>query len=223
MFPIPGSRCLSLLEIADYWSREARPPVTRTETLIELIQAWWRGEFTQRNGPSRLQMLKAICNTQATQIEFLTPDSKTPNSRLDGEVVVIRPSVRLPSRDEDSWSDTNCAWAYEDLAREWPWIDDHAVGPLIAGTELDRDEFFHWLSKRGPWRPTFWGQVGPTDDDPQGQTDALLKGKRTKREEIASFVARKYPDGIPAAVSLKEIARNLKVNERTVRRALGRK
>jgi hypothetical protein len=53
--------------------------------------------------------------------------------------------------------------------------------------------------------------------------------KKTKRESVASLIAEIYPDGVPDGITVKVIAREieakkkeLRVSERTVRRALGR-
>jgi hypothetical protein len=54
-------------------------------------------------------------------------------------------------------------------------------------------------------------------------------GKPSLREAVASFVDKKYRKGLPAGMTLKAIARDFekksgrRVDERTVRRALGRK
>jgi hypothetical protein len=53
--------------------------------------------------------------------------------------------------------------------------------------------------------------------------------KKMKRDEVASFIAKNYPDGVPAGITGKTIARDIQaktglpVSERTVRRALGRR
>ena len=52
--------------------------------------------------------------------------------------------------------------------------------------------------------------------------------KNTTRERVAAYVAKTYPDGVPAGITVKAIVRDieteigLRVSERTVRRALGR-
>jgi hypothetical protein len=52
--------------------------------------------------------------------------------------------------------------------------------------------------------------------------------KLTSREKLASFIAEKYPSGIPAGMTNKQIAKEfhaataISVSERTVRRAQGR-
>jgi hypothetical protein len=61
------------------------------------------------------------------------------------------------------------------------------------------------------------------------QPKRAVRTKPTLREAVASFVAEKYPKGLPAGMTLKAIARNFEkrsgcaVSERTVRRALGRR
>jgi hypothetical protein len=58
--------------------------------------------------------------------------------------------------------------------------------------------------------------------------EATISGKTTKREAAATFIREKYPDGL-AGVTYREIARELqrsrglRVDPRTIRRALGHK
>ena len=46
--------------------------------------------------------------------------------------------------------------------------------------------------------------------------------KQTRREKVKLFIEEKYPSGIPPGVTYKQIANELGVSERTVRRAYGR-
>ena len=61
------------------------------------------------------------------------------------------------------------------------------------------------------------------------QPKRAVGAKRKLREAVASFIAKKYPKGLPAGMTLKAVARNFEkrsgraVSERTVRRALGRR
>jgi hypothetical protein len=80
----------------------------------------------------------------------------------DGGVRVIRPiAVLLPNCEPDSWTDMNCAPAYDALADGWHWLESDVAEPSICGTELTRAEFFEWLATRGKWLPTFWGDSSP--------------------------------------------------------------
>jgi hypothetical protein len=47
--------------------------------------------------------------------------------------------------------------------------------------------------------------------------------RMTKREEVKTYIKENYPDGIPTGVPYKMIADDVGCDERTVRRALGRK
>lgn len=239
MFPIPSGRHLSLLRISDYWSREAHPAVRMRETETELIQAWWRGELVGSNGPSRLEVLRMLFQLRQDRIEFIAPGMEALpqfEPTHDGGLIVIRPlSVPLPNGQPESWDDRNCAPAYEALADGWHWLEgDDVIEPDVLGTELTRDEFFGWLGKRGPWRPAFWGDVATTDAQthPTARKGAFSDKrpagrKPTEREAVTSFIAKHYPEGVPAGKSNKSIAAEaeratgVSASERTVRRARG--
>jgi hypothetical protein len=80
---------------------------------------------------------------------------------------------------------------------------------------LDPVEFGRWLDLRAK---------GITV-----QPKRAVGAKPTLRKAVASFVAKKYPKGLPVGMTLKAIARNFEkkygrpVSERTVRRAFGRR
>jgi transposase len=81
---------------------------------------------------------------------------------------------------------------------------------------LDSKVFNKWLKKVA------------LDDQVNAPAKRTAGAKSSKREEVAEFIARNYPNGIPAKVTNKMIAIEYKaetgtaVSERTVRRALGR-
>ena len=159
MFPIPHNRRLPLSLIADYWSREAQPAARKRETVTELIQSWWRGELIGTDGPSRLEMLRSLNRRRQDRIAFMVPGVEAPHQieLADDGGARVRPiAILLPNHEPDSWTDTNCAQAYDALADGWHWLEpDDVAEPLICATELTRAEFFEWLAKRGKWLPTF--------------------------------------------------------------------
>jgi hypothetical protein len=59
---------LSLLRIADYWSRQI--PYSARELLQLLVSAWWRGEIVGESAASRLVLLRGMF--KSTPIETLS-------------------------------------------------------------------------------------------------------------------------------------------------------
>ena len=123
MFPI-GKQNLSLLEIADYWSREIRPPASRKELLRLLESAWWLGEIHGDSILTRLELLKRMFQSMGDRtdlgIVFITGEGQEQSTieRLrDGSVVVdVRPQIPVPSTDTGSWDEDNCESAFLALA-----------------------------------------------------------------------------------------------------------
>jgi hypothetical protein len=77
---------------------------------------------------------------------------------------------------------------------------------------MPRSMFDRWLAKHRL-------QASPKRFEPVVSHDR----KRSKRDEVAAYIAEHYPKGVPASVPLKVIAADCGVSERTVRRVLGRK
>jgi hypothetical protein len=163
MFPISDDT-LPLRDIADFWSREIRPPATFNELLRCLESAWWRGEFIGEGALSRLKLLQHLFQSQFDLgIVFVVGDeSEAPEAKQlpDGAVEIdIRPRIRVPSADADTWIETNCVLAYEDLAATSFLTNHPTMRPVLFGFQLSRREFMEWLSRRGSARPTFWGAI----------------------------------------------------------------
>ena len=103
---------LLLSEIALLSAREALPPVSQEEVLLELIRSFWRAELFLVGGPTRLQLLKALHQSNRDSIDFVMPDARPERIRED-TTVTLGASVRVPNDDPQSWSDENCAFACE--------------------------------------------------------------------------------------------------------------
>jgi hypothetical protein len=91
MFPIPSGQTLSFIDIADYWSREINPSASPHELRDTISKAWWRGELVAANGPSRVNLVRALYSKCADSIAFAIPGVPDPPcSRLldDGGVEV---------------------------------------------------------------------------------------------------------------------------------------
>lgn len=154
MFPI-GKQNLSLLEIADYWSREIRPPASRKELLRLLESAWWLGEIHGDSILIRLELLKRMFQSMGDRtdlgIVFITGEGQEQSTieRLrDGSVVVdVRPQIPLPSTDIGSWDEGNCESAFLALAQTASVESYPEITPALAFIELSFSEFTSWLVK----------------------------------------------------------------------------
>jgi hypothetical protein len=168
MFPIPSGRKLSFIEIARYWSREIKPSASPDELRTTLGKAWWRGELAAANGPSRLNLLRAIYSTCEDYIEFVIPDLPAPpTTRLldNGDIEVFRlVRLPLPNPDPGTWTEANSAEAFEAVADSWNEEFYSLVAPVIKGIVLTRSEFFQWIGECQYQSPTFWGSASGHGD-----------------------------------------------------------
>jgi len=186
MYPIPAKQKLTLLDIADHWSREIEPPMGPSEVLDGLIKAWWRGELTAANGPSRPEMLRALYKNYQDRIKFVPPGLDEPVSTKtlpDGDVVVFRLwSVPLPNTRPKSWDDTNCAEAFEAVAKAWSCERFEIVTLSLGWIELTTAEFSSWIGETPCPTPTFW-QSAEEIDEAKGHTKRISKKSAPKHAQ----------------------------------------
>jgi hypothetical protein len=216
MFPIPSGRELSFIEIANYWSREIRPSASPQELRMAMSKAWWRGELTAAKGPSRPKLLQAVYLHCANNIAFAVPGvTDPPHSRLlnDGSVEVLRlVRLPLPNADPDTWTDTNCAEAFEAIAEAWDEKLFGLISPSVAGIVLAHDEFFRWIAEQKYQPPTFWAKSSE-DDDEQQPTDntvpritvAETQPKAPKTSAAWHAIKKRWPEGPPTNLSTADI------------------
>jgi hypothetical protein len=167
VYPIPAKQRLSLWDIADHWSREIRPRREPWEVRDDLVKAWWRGELTAANGPSRPEMLRLLYKSYQDRIAFSAPGLGEPVSSKvlsDGTVVVFRCwSVPLPNYQPEAWDDTNCAEAFEAVEKAWSCERFEIVAISVCFSELTVAEFMSWIDETPYPTPTFW-QIAPKKD-----------------------------------------------------------
>jgi hypothetical protein len=165
MFPKPSNQKLSLFDIANYWAREIVPPCTPLELLIELAKAWWRGELTADGGPKRVQVLQALYASYSDLIEFYvagTAEKPGEWELSDGGVEISLWCIPVPNLVPDSWTDTDCAAAFEALAAAWD-TELNDLAPMIGGVTLSEKAFSKWISQHQDWqRPVFWASGQPS-------------------------------------------------------------
>jgi hypothetical protein len=154
MFPRSEEK-LSFLNIAEYWSREGRPPASRDELLACLEAAWWRGELVGRAPRTRLQLLKMMFGSRESQsyqgIVFVAPNDsgRAAIAELkDGEVKVdLSPRICVPC-EADDWTEDSCAHAFLRLAEAPSLQHFPVVSPVLCSIEVAREEFFQWVEAR---------------------------------------------------------------------------
>jgi hypothetical protein len=203
MFPIPSERTLSPVEIAEYWSREITLPASPQELRDAISKAWWSGELIATNGASRLDVLRGCYSRSANFIAFAIPNiEEPPQWEPDGERVIeyVRPlRVPLPNANLDTWTETNCAPAFDAIAKQWKeaLISPHA--PIFLDFVLTSSEFFQWIDTTGYERPKkFWScpladksgvagedQVGFRESDPRPEHGAIPGSSQTTARECA--------------------------------------
>jgi hypothetical protein len=169
MFPISDDK-LSFSRIANFWSREIKPPASAFELLNLLESAWWRGEIIGEAAVSRLQLIQHLFkSTHDFGVVVVVGDQPgLPETKElpDGTVEVdLRPRVNVPSTDTDAWNDTNCAPAYQILAATSSLASDPAIAPVLCAIKLSRHEFTQWLVRSGYYLPTFW-RIETNNDAP---------------------------------------------------------
>jgi hypothetical protein len=178
MFPIPSGRKLSFVEIANYWSREISPPASPQELRDIIGKAWWRGELIAANGSNRLSVLRGYYLRSAGFVAFVVPGVEEPpqwQSVDDGVVEFVRPlRVPLPNADSATWTDANCAEAFEAIAEQWKEAIISPSAPQFLDVVLTQSEFLRWIDTYRYTRPTFWGKAIPQP------TDKTVRRERSK-------------------------------------------
>ena len=189
MYRIASEQNLTLLEIADNWSREISPKRTSIELEKSLIQAWWRGELQATGNITRLKAIDALFTSVAARPLFWVngePEPKTIWEHPDGSAeVFIGPILKVPSHSPDEWSDENCNDAFEEIAKDWDNQAFDLIRPIISETTLSERDFTAWIKAKGHDRPEFW--VEPKSFE----ADRVLKAPKTALKKISK---NKAPD-----------------------------
>jgi hypothetical protein len=194
MFPISDDH-LCFSKIADYWSREIKPPTSKSELLDLLIRAWWSGELSGGT-PSRFEILKKMYamtsgEYQPKDILFAPVDEVLPKTlkELPDQLIEVdcRQLVPVPSRDTDAWNESACDPAFQSLsAKDVSWVEPyHDWVPGFRGFDLSRDEFMNWVTVRGYNRPTFWRGAGIGSAVTAPTAEELRPTRRRDRVSVA--------------------------------------
>ena len=220
MFPIPSERKLSVVEIAKYWSREITPPASPQELRDVISKAWWRGELIATNGASRLSVLRGYYSRSAHFVAFAVPNIEEPPQWEpvgEGVIEFVRPlRVPLPNADFDTWTDANCAPAFDAIAEQWYEAVISPSAPIFLDIVLTSSEFFEWIDTIGYERPTFWSyaleksdQPNPTDSTVPRIRISKAEPKRVKSRAAWQAINSLWPDGPPENLKTANIHRKV--------------
>jgi hypothetical protein len=223
MFPIPSERKLSVVQVAEYWSREITPPASAQELRDTIGKAWWRGELAATNGSSRLGVLRGYYSRSVKFIVFVIPDvEELPQwIPVDAEVIEFARPLRvpLPNKDLDTWTDANCAPAFDAIAEKWSEAVVSPSEPIFLDIVLTSSEFFRWIDVSGYKRPTFWSPPLEVQREQEGFFDSNVptieitevQPKTAKSHAAWQAIKTAWPDGPPKNVGTADIHR--KVNQ----------
>jgi hypothetical protein len=231
---------LSFSEISDYWSREISPPASSNELLDTLVSAWWLGELRADFVHSRLEYLKKMFTSKyrddRRMVFIVGDDARLPAVALPGVPVKVdlRPTVRLPSSNIDSWDEAACRDAFSDLAQisslqNYP---DFTIG--LSLTKLTYEEFDTWRTNYNFSPIKFWQQPRDQPVAPQQErkTWQAKPGRLLTASEkaICGAINEIWPDGVILDLKAKarderilsklKSARQHAVSSRTIQRTL---
>ena len=212
MFPIAEST-LSFGEIADYWSREIRPSASSNELLSCLVSAFWLREVRGDSVYSPLQLLEMMLTSKYRDdlgIVFIVGDDAGPPlvDLPDGsQVIDVRPQIRVPSSNVESWDEAARRDALHALAEitviasidsDKASIDSYKeFAVFLPYTKLTHEEFNAWRTKRGFSIPTFWKPRDQLVAPQERKTWQAKPGKRltTTEAAVVRVMNEVFPDG----------------------------
>jgi hypothetical protein len=237
MFPI-REPALSIVDIADYWSRDIRPSASSNELLSILVSAWWLGEFRGDSIHSRLQLLKIMFSSKYRDdlgIVFIVGDDpgppgvELPDKSLE---IDLRPQIRVPSSDIDTWDEAACRDAFHALAGATKRSSINiyrGFAVFLASIKLTYEEFNTWRAKRGyDDELKFWKPRDQLVTPQERKTWQAKPGKRLTTTEAAVVRAMNevFPDGKSDLVAktrddlIKNRLTHRAVSSRTIQRTL---
>jgi hypothetical protein len=222
MFPLSAEK-LPLLEIADFWSREIKPPASHKELLALLESAWWQGQLKGNSALNRLQFLKKMFESRHEphmhSVVFVTPNDAGPTTETwlaeGGVVVDVRPRIRVPGETDD-WTESSCSGAFETLASSPSHEHFPELSMGLCFIDLTFEEFFGWVQTRGFETPKFWKQ-GNEKDAPRIMEKAIavkriipqqsengLTGTGKVGKVIQNIFHKRFAKGLPIGMSSAE-------------------
>jgi hypothetical protein len=163
----------------------------------------------------------------------------------DGVIELVRPlSVPLPNANPDTWTEANCAPAFNAMAQ---WKEALiSPYPIFLHIVLTSSEFFQWVDACGYKRPTFWSCPFEEQGEEGGATDGTIpriqitkvQPKAKKSRAAWEAINSRWPDGPQEKLQTADIHRQvnkwiekqprkkypfIEVSREVVARLLGRK
>jgi hypothetical protein len=218
--PIPAEQTLSVFEISKYWSSQIKHAASPQELRDEIGKAWWRGELIAANGSSRLSVLRGYYLRSVHFVAFAFPNAEEPaqwESVGEGVIEFVRPlRVPLPNAKPDTWTEANCAPAFDAIARGWK-EDISPSAPTFLDIVLTSSEFFRWVGASGYERPTFWScpieeqseQSGPLDSTIPTIQITKVQPKSVKSRAAWQAIDALWPNGPSAILKTADIHRSV--------------
>lgn len=127
----------------------------------------------------------------------------------------VRPlRVPLPSADFDTWTDANCAPAFDALAEQWREAVISPSAPLFLDIVLTSREFFQWVDGCGYKHPTFWSDALKESDRPADHAipSVVISNERPKSKKSGAAwdaINSVWPDGAPGNLETARIHRQV--------------
>ena len=200
----PADQYLTLLQIADDWSREIQPPRSKHELTNELGKAWWRGEFVATRGPTRLAVLQSCFRNRHADLLFWLKGACEPQTVWEqsdgGAVVLLTPVLPVPNAVPESWSDDDCGAAYDVIVEGWGSDEFRMMEPFVTiPIHLSETDFTKWIGQVGHTRPDFWvAAPSSAAEHVSDPSDLIPKNVSPKTDEFV----RQYIADMQAAKKL---------------------
>ena len=205
--------------------------------LDTLVSAWWLGELRGDFVHSRLEYLKTMFTSKDRDdlgIVFIVGDDAGLAVELpDGSLKVdLRPTIRLPSSNVETWDEAACRNAFHDLAQISSIQNYPRFVTGLSCIRLTYEEFDTWRKNQGFSPTTFWRRrdqpVGPQQE---GKTWQAKPGSVLTASEkaVCRAINEIWPDETSdhkakardeRILSQLKIAKQRAVSPRTIQRTL---
>lgn len=165
-------------------------------------------------GATRLELLKTLQTLAGTELQFVVGDAQT--LRPISEITPWYQRIPVPADDLSSWTDENCAAAFQLLAENWWLVRDPPPATMAGGLpselegkplcyasafsvalslisriSLNRDTFIQLVKRSTHFGvPKFWA-------------GSPSKPRKTKRGNVLRALAELYPCGYPSTPAKK--------------------
>jgi hypothetical protein len=186
-----------------------------------ISKAWWRGELIATDGASRLSILRGYYSRSAHFVAFAIPNIEEPPQWEpigEGVIAFVRPlRVPLPNANPETWTEANCAPAFDAIAEQWNEAVISPSAPIFLDIVLTSSEFFEWINTIGYKRPTFWSCPFDEHSEQRRATDCTIPTIKITKEQPKAKKSRaawkainsRWPDGPPENLQTGHIHREV--------------